>query len=148
VRCFINSSKVAQVLSEFRLRGKCSFIRLIGLSVERCQVKVSEGGSNPTGAVVACAKHSPRAGDPNAHRARQLRSRLEEMLESCGLPAEVAADIEDRLMRGTLMVPELSHEDLAEMIGSSRPMISKSIGDMIKGRSARARRKAPFHSPA
>ena len=30
------------------------------------------------------------------------------------------------------MVPELSHEDLAEMIGSSRPMVSKLIGDMIK----------------
>jgi hypothetical protein len=26
----------------------------------------------------------------------------------------------------------LSHEDLAEMIGSSRPMVSKLIGDMIQ----------------
>ena len=32
--------------------------------------------------------------------------------------------------RGTLLVPELSHEDLAEMIGSSRPMVSKLIVDM------------------
>jgi len=34
--------------------------------------------------------------------------------------------------RGTLLVPELSHEDLAEMIGSSRPMVSKLISDMIE----------------
>ena len=27
----------------------------------------------------------------------EFRSRFEELLESCGLPAEVAADIEDRL---------------------------------------------------
>lgn len=34
--------------------------------------------------------------------------------------------------RGLLLVPELSHEDLAEMIGSSRPMVSKLIGDMLQ----------------
>ncbi|MGH8011595.1 MAG: Crp/Fnr family transcriptional regulator [Candidatus Binataceae bacterium] len=34
--------------------------------------------------------------------------------------------------RGILLVPELSHEDLAEMIGSSRPMVSKLIGDMLQ----------------
>jgi len=32
--------------------------------------------------------------------------------------------------RGTLLVPELSQEDLAEMIGSSRPVVSKLIVDM------------------
>src|SRR5260370_41944909 len=36
--------------------------------------------------------------------------------------------IEDE--RWTLLVPELGHEDLAEMIGSSRPMVSKLIGEM------------------
>ena len=36
--------------------------------------------------------------------------------------------------RGTLLVPELSHEDLAEMIGSSRPMVSKLIADMSRER--------------
>ena len=34
--------------------------------------------------------------------------------------------------RGTLVMPELSHEDLAEVIGSSRPMVSKLIGDIIE----------------
>jgi biotin operon repressor len=29
-------------------------------------------------------------------------------------------------------MPELSHDDLAEMIGSSRPMVSKLIADMSK----------------
>jgi CRP/FNR family transcriptional regulator, cyclic AMP receptor protein len=36
--------------------------------------------------------------------------------------------IEDQ--RGTLLVPELTQEDLAEMIGSSRPMVSQLIGEM------------------
>lgn len=36
--------------------------------------------------------------------------------------------IEDR--RGTLLVPELSQEDLAEMIGSSLPVVSQLIGEM------------------
>ena len=39
--------------------------------------------------------------------------------------------------RGTLVVPELSHEDLAEIIGSSRPMVSKLIGDIIRRVSSR-----------
>jgi hypothetical protein len=38
--------------------------------------------------------------------------------------------IEDK--RGILLMPELGHEDLAEMIGSSRPMVSKLIGDMTR----------------
>jgi CRP-like cAMP-binding protein len=33
--------------------------------------------------------------------------------------------------RGNLITLELSHENLAEMIGSSRPMVSKLIGDMV-----------------
>jgi hypothetical protein len=33
--------------------------------------------------------------------------------------------------RGTILIPELAHEDLAEMIGSSRPMVSRLIGQMI-----------------
>jgi CRP/FNR family cyclic AMP-dependent transcriptional regulator len=37
--------------------------------------------------------------------------------------------VEDR--RGTLVILELSQQDLAEMIGSSRPMVSKVVGDMI-----------------
>src|ERR1700694_691638 len=38
--------------------------------------------------------------------------------------------IEDK--RGTLLVPELGLEDLAEMIGSSRPMVSKLIAQMTR----------------
>jgi CRP/FNR family cyclic AMP-dependent transcriptional regulator len=34
--------------------------------------------------------------------------------------------------RGIMLLPELTHEDLAEMIGSSRPMVSRLIGDMVK----------------
>jgi CRP/FNR family cyclic AMP-dependent transcriptional regulator len=34
--------------------------------------------------------------------------------------------------RGTLVLPELTHEDLAEMIGSSRPMVSRLVSDMVK----------------
>jgi CRP/FNR family transcriptional regulator, cyclic AMP receptor protein len=37
--------------------------------------------------------------------------------------------VEDR--RGTLVILELSQQDLAEMIGSSRPMVSKVVGDMV-----------------
>ena len=55
-----------------------------------------------------------------------FRVRLEMVLNRLG----ARVGIEDR--RGTLLVPELSHEDLAEMIGSSRPMVSKLIGDMTQ----------------
>ena len=33
--------------------------------------------------------------------------------------------------RGILLIPELGHADFAEMIGSSRPMVSRLIADMI-----------------
>jgi len=33
--------------------------------------------------------------------------------------------------RGTLLVPEFTHSDLAEMIGCSRPMVSKLLAEMI-----------------
>jgi len=55
-----------------------------------------------------------------------FRTRLEMVLASLG----ARFGINDK--RGTLLVPELSHEDLAEMIGSSRPMVSKLIGDMTQ----------------
>jgi hypothetical protein len=34
--------------------------------------------------------------------------------------------------RGTLIILELSQDNLAEMIGSSRPMVSKLVGDMSR----------------
>ncbi len=55
-----------------------------------------------------------------------FRARLEMVLHS--LSSRFGIDD----MRGTLLVPELSHEDLAEMIGSSRPMVSKLLGDMTQ----------------
>jgi CRP/FNR family transcriptional regulator, cyclic AMP receptor protein len=36
--------------------------------------------------------------------------------------------------RGTLLLAQLSHQDLAEMIGSSRPMVSRLLSDMIEQR--------------
>jgi CRP/FNR family transcriptional regulator, cyclic AMP receptor protein len=36
-----------------------------------------------------------------------------------------------RESRGTLLIPEFTHTDYAEMIGSSRPMVSRLIADMI-----------------
>ena len=36
--------------------------------------------------------------------------------------------------RGVLLTPELSHEALAEMIASSRPMVSRLIGEMVDQR--------------
>jgi CRP-like cAMP-binding protein len=33
--------------------------------------------------------------------------------------------------RGTLLIPEFGHADFAEMIGSSRPMVSRLIAEMI-----------------
>jgi CRP-like cAMP-binding protein len=55
-----------------------------------------------------------------------FRTRLEMVLNNLG----TRFGVYDK--RGTLVVPELSHEDLAEMIGSCRPMVSKLIGDMIR----------------
>jgi CRP/FNR family cyclic AMP-dependent transcriptional regulator len=34
--------------------------------------------------------------------------------------------------RGVMLIPEICHEDLAEMIGCSRPMISRLIGEMAE----------------
>jgi CRP-like cAMP-binding protein len=36
--------------------------------------------------------------------------------------------------RGTLLIPELGHADFAEMIGSSRPMVSRLIAEMVANR--------------
>ncbi len=55
-----------------------------------------------------------------------FRERLEKVLYNLG--ERFGVDDE----RGTLLMPELSHDDLAEMIGSSRPMVSKLIADMSK----------------
>ncbi len=56
------------------------------------------------------------------------RERLEAVL------AEVAARFGVKDARGTLLTLELGHDDWAEMIGSSRPMVSRLIAEMIEHR--------------
>jgi CRP-like cAMP-binding protein len=35
---------------------------------------------------------------------------------------------------GIVLIPEIGHEDLAEMIGCSRPMVSRLIAQMVESR--------------
>ena len=56
------------------------------------------------------------------------RERLEAML------AEVGARFGVRDARGTMLTLELGHDDWAEMIGSSRPMVSRLIAEMVQNR--------------
>jgi len=53
-------------------------------------------------------------------------NRLETVLADIALRAGVADS------RGTILLPELVHEDLAEMIGCSRPMVSRIISEMTE----------------
>jgi CRP-like cAMP-binding protein len=53
------------------------------------------------------------------------RDRLETLL------AELATKFGVKESRGTLLIPEFGHNDLAEMIGCCRPMVSRLIADMI-----------------
>lgn len=54
-----------------------------------------------------------------------LRSRLETVF------ADLAARFSVRDARGSLLTVALTHDDLAEMIASSRPMVSRLIAEMI-----------------
>lgn len=56
------------------------------------------------------------------------RERLEAKL------AEVASRFGVRDARGTLLTLELGHDDWAEMIGSSRPMVSRLLAEMVENR--------------
>lgn len=64
-----------------------------------------------------------------------FRERLEAVLRDLGGRFGV------KDARGLLLTPEITHEDLAEMIGSSRPMVSKLLAEMAEeeliGRSGR-----------
>jgi CRP-like cAMP-binding protein len=55
-----------------------------------------------------------------------FRERLEVVLNELGSKFGV------RDSRGILLVPELAHADLADMIGSSRPMVSRLIAEMTE----------------
>ncbi len=52
--------------------------------------------------------------------------RLEVVLSELALRAGV------KDARGTILIPELAHEDLAEMIGCSRPMVSRLLAKMAE----------------
>jgi CRP-like cAMP-binding protein len=45
---------------------------------------------------------------------------------------ELARDFGVRDARGILLRPELGHDDLADMIGSSRPMVTRLLGEMTE----------------
>jgi CRP/FNR family cyclic AMP-dependent transcriptional regulator len=53
---------------------------------------------------------------------KRLETVLDELAERFGVPDS----------RGTLLLPELAQEELAEMIGSSRPMVSKLLTEMTE----------------
>jgi CRP/FNR family transcriptional regulator, cyclic AMP receptor protein len=55
-----------------------------------------------------------------------LRKRLETVLLDLGTRFGA------RETNAILLIPELSHVDLAEMIGSSRPMVSRLLAEMMK----------------
>jgi CRP/FNR family transcriptional regulator, cyclic AMP receptor protein len=55
-----------------------------------------------------------------------LRERLQMVLSDLGARFGVAD------ARGVLLTPELAQEELAEMIGSSRPMVSKLVSEMAE----------------
>src|SRR5713101_8029916 len=55
-----------------------------------------------------------------------FRERLEVVLKELGARFGV------RDTRGVLLMPELAHADLADMIGSSRPMVSRLIAEMTE----------------
>src|SRR6266478_5318168 len=55
-----------------------------------------------------------------------FRERLEVVLNELGAKFGV------RDTRGVLLMPELAHTDLADMIGSSRPMVSRLIAEMTE----------------
>ena len=66
-----------------------------------------------------------------AHRCARLlgldfRNRLELVL------ADLATRFGVHEARGIFIVPEFRHAELAEMLGSSRPMVSRLIGEMVE----------------
>jgi CRP-like cAMP-binding protein len=71
------------------------------------------------------------------HRLRLLGNNVAVRLEI--VLAELAAKFGVDESRGTLLIPEFVHGDFAEMIGCSRPMVSRLIGEMIStGRLAKS----------
>src|SRR5271154_2155613 len=65
----------------------------------------------------------------NSFNARFLGLSFRERLES--IFAQLAERFGAKDSRGVLLTPELSHEALAEMIASSRPMVTRLIAEMV-----------------
>jgi hypothetical protein len=63
------------------------------------------------------------------YQARYLGMNFSERMET--LLDDLARKFGVKDSRGTLLIPELGHTDFAEMIGSSRPMVSRLIAEMI-----------------
>jgi len=66
------------------------------------------------------------------YQARYLGMNFSERMET--LLDDLARKFGVKDSRGTLLIPELGHADFAEMIGSSRPMVSRLIAEMIANR--------------
>jgi len=63
------------------------------------------------------------------HCAQFLGMNYSERLES--VLRDLAQKFGVRESRGMLLIPEFGHADFAEMIGSSRPMVSRLIAEMV-----------------
>jgi hypothetical protein len=61
-----------------------------------------------------------------------LRHALGYVIQRKFVLRELGAQFGVRDTRGVLLMAELAHSDLAEMIGSSRPMVSRLIDEMTK----------------
>jgi CRP-like cAMP-binding protein len=66
------------------------------------------------------------------YQARYLGMNFSERMET--VLRDLARKFGVKDSRGTLLIPELGHADFAEMIGSSRPMVSRLIAEMIAHR--------------
>src|SRR5260221_2080180 len=63
------------------------------------------------------------------YQARYLSMNFNERMEA--VLRDLARKFGVKDSRGTLLIPELGHADFAEMIGSSRPMVSRLIAEMV-----------------
>jgi CRP-like cAMP-binding protein len=63
------------------------------------------------------------------YQARYLGMNFSERMEA--LLRDLARKFGVKDSRGILLLPELGHADFAEMIGSSRPMVSRLIAEMV-----------------
>jgi len=63
------------------------------------------------------------------YHARYLGMNFSERMDTVFRDLALKFGVKDS--RGTLLIPELGHADFAEMIGSSRPMVSRLLAEMV-----------------